>query len=436
MFHRFLRPIEPNYSRSARASDRAGFVETLGATPLFVENAAETRRWARRRGITMSPAEALEPWAPSAFEGVVDAVRRVHGNAAAGSLRDVEIAAVDSREPVVSTHGTVGRPLIVWNSSFGSLLGLLDAVAPHCGPATSRSEDLASLAVVRFFVLQQVFHRMSTTHQARGHGINRKGWGQELSTWFVLAQEAGHVALSHTGDVDRSLEQELEADSFAWFVYRDIARAMRRRGPPPLAPVVAALLAAEGIERATFVRRPSTHPTFQQRLAALAVHEPALLEESLSLRALVAAACDPDVRMGDEAWECLASSSVWRTDVLPPSTYETSRVLDTLLGAEPGMLATMLEGIVALHPGLLLTQLLPAASRSGLPTMLEACGVCGVDVEPEWSEKTSPVALPNIVDAFVDAGCWGNADSEDHRGHRIMASALSSLLLRSCLHRP
>ena len=434
MFYKFLRPIEPNYPKSVRASDWVGFMDAMNRNPQFVKETAGAIPWARRHGITMSPVEALENWAQCTFEKVVTSTGRVYGSEMAERLLGAEIAVVDSREALVSTHVDIGgdKPLVVWSTAFGSLLELLNSASTHCGPGVSRTEDLATLAVVRFFFLQQIFFRMSTIHQKRSRKQSIGSQGQALSTYFVLAHEAGHVALEHGAAKDLSVEQELEADSFAWFIYRDIARSIAPWRRPPLTPVVAALLAADGIERSTFLRRPSSHPMFSQRLAAVAVHEPGLLTEALPLQSLVAAASDPTCRTPDGTWASLSRSSVWRTDILKPSAYETSRVLDAMLDSPVELLDETLEGLEKIHPGLLLSQMVPQARRQGLSAMIKACLGCGVDMEQEWFDTSSPLPLPEVIDAFVEAACWDGVRPTGSYD-RIIPSALSALLLTSCI---
>lgn len=428
----FFRRVKPDHERSRRTSDWTGFLETMDRYPGFEERTKKAVPWARRRGITMSPAQALEHWLPSSFELIVDGVERVHGSAAARRLRDVELASVDSREATVSTHpGLDGaRPLIVWSNSFSSLLGLLNDASECCEPAVVPDEELATLAVIRIFFLQQMFSRMSTIHRRKSSKAIPKGVGQNLSTWFVLAHEAGHTALGHAEDAERSLDQELEADAFAWPVYRYIAWLSRPWRAPPLTPVVVALLAAEGIEKATFVRRPSSHPGFDQRIDALSHHEPALSAEAPRLRRLVSVASDPTVCLRAACWNALRTSSVWRTDFQGPDFYSLSLALDRLLGAETDTLMTNLSEVQARRPDLLLPRSILPAARVGLLAMVEALSGCGVEVEPEWFDGISSVALPDVIDAFVDAGCWDEQVSPG-RGDRIIPSAISALLLRS-----
>ena len=275
------------------------------------------------------PHTVLHALVPMVLDLVVDAVRSKHGETAIRELSGVRPVTLISEEPVARTTFSKDGPVLLVSGSFFSTLGLFKELCEACSPKTAAAEVGASVAVIRFLTVQQVCFGLNAVHTRRkGQAVDSL---REL--FFTVAHEVAHILLRHEATAGRARQQEHEADIFAYELLA--SQPILRRGAGRAA--VLALLAATFAGSSGFVRTPTTHPTFDERLAVLASRHPSVRDAAIGMQGevkLIQMGMDLRNLMADSVWHDLARSRMWEVSVRSQNAYDSSRLLAQVLASE------------------------------------------------------------------------------------------------------
>lgn len=392
-----------------------------------VKNPANSWRWKLKLGKAANePHAVLNALVPMVLDLVVDAVRSQYGETAIPKLSHLRPVTLISDEPLARTTFSKDGPVLLVSGAFVSTLGLFKELCEACSPRTAAAEVGASVAVIRFLTIQQVCFGLNAVHGRRkAQPVNAL---PEL--FFSVAHEVAHILLDHQATAGRARQQEHEADLFAYELL--VSQPVLRRGAGRA--TVLALLAATFAGSSGFVRTPTTHPTFDERLAILASGHPSVRDAADRMRGevkLIQMGMDLRNLMADSVWHDLARSRMWDVSIRSQNAYDSSRVLAQVLASERQNLVDVLRGgldsaaLTSFAPILADPALTPRESMGKLASL-------GLDIDSSWLDEDTAVHAGDLVAAFTEDVGWAGEQSVRERVTvATVAAAIVASFIRS-----